>query len=104
MYLLSMILLIFFAIIGLCAFINAVINAAHSSADDEVLIVLRELEENSAEARIRKAARMYMNAKGARLVCVCDSDVPEIKICEMMSREYPFMEIISKQEARKIFQ
>ena len=102
MYLFCMILLIFFAIIGLSAFITAIINAAHNSTDDEILLILRNLNENNAEARIRKAARICMNTKGAQIICVCDDKNPAYSICEIMKREYPFIEIKNKDETKEL--
>ncbi len=103
MYLFCMILLIFFAIIGLSAFINTIINAAHNSIDDEILLIIGNLNENNAEARIRKAARICMNTKGAQIICVCDDKNPAYSICEIMKREYPFIEIKNTDEANELF-
>lgn len=103
MYILGMIVLIFFAIIGLCAFITAVIDAAHSSTEDEILIVLRKLTADNAESRIRKSARICMSTKGAGLICVCDSGEPAYSICEMMKRDHPFIEIVNSRSICDIF-
>ena len=97
MYILSMILTVFFAIIGLCAFIAAIIDAAHNSASGELLIVLKSPKPENAEAAVRRAARLCTKAKGARLICVCESESPAYPICEIMKRDYPFMELIDKE-------
>ena len=102
MYLFCMILLIFLAIIGLSSFINAIINAAHNSTDDEILLILRNLNDNNAEARIRKASRICMNTKGAHIICVCDDRNPANNICEIMKREYPFIETKNKNEIKEL--
>ena len=101
MYILSMIILIFFAIIGLCAFITAVIDSMHSGAG-ELLIILRELSEDNAEARIRKAVGICRSCKGTRVICVCEKSDPAYKICEMMQRDHPFITICGKDELKDV--
>ena len=101
MYILSMIILIFFAIIGLCAFITAVIDSMHSGAG-ELLLILRDLRTDTAEARVRKAAGICRNYRGARMICVCEKDSPEESICEMMQRDHPFITICGKDELKDL--
>ena len=101
MYILSMIILIFFAIIGLCAFITAVIDSMHSGAG-ELLIILRELSEDNAEARVRKAAGICRNCRGSRIICVCEKDSPEESICEMLKRDHPFITICGKDDLKDV--
>lgn len=103
MYILSMIILIFFAIIGLCAFISAIIYAAHNTKGDEILIVLRKLNEENAEGRLRKAAGICMNTRDAKLLCVCERDNPAFVICEKFKADYPFIEITNERAIHELF-
>lgn len=92
MYIFCMIILIFFAIIGLCAFITALLDSIYKSSGVTVLI-LKEISADNAEARIRSAARICQRHKGMRLICECDEDNPAYDICRLMQKEYPFLEI-----------
>ena len=93
MYILCMIILVFFAVIGLCAFITALIDRLYQNSDQSELI-LRDLSPDNAEARIRSAARICLHHTGIKLICVCDEDDPVYDICCLMQKEYPFMEIV----------
>ena len=95
MYILCMTVLIFFALIGLCAFITAVIDSAHGSAGKNIMIIVRHPPLSGAEAALRQAARICMKSKGARLICVCDGDEPSYPVCELMQRDYPFIELMN---------
>jgi hypothetical protein len=90
-----MIVLIFFAVIGLCSFITALIDSAHGSAGKNIVMTVRHPSANEAEATLRQAARICMRSKGARLICICDSDEPSYPICELMQRDYPFIELMN---------
>lgn len=102
MYILCMILLVFFALIGLCAFVTAVADIFWRSSDSEILIILRKLSENSAEQKIRRAARIARSNRGARLICFCSYENPAHKICESIKNEYPFIEIIDPDRIQDI--
>ena len=95
MYILGMIVLVFFAIIGLCAFITALIDTMHRSACVEITLLLQELEAHNAEVSIRRAVRIAQENRGVRIVIVCDKDDPAYAICEMMQKDYPLIEIRS---------
>lgn len=95
MYILMMIILIFFAVIGLCAFITALLdNLYHNNGKAE--LILKSLKPDNAEASIRSAARICQRHSGFTLICVCDEDDPAYDICRLMQKEYPFMEIIPR--------
>lgn len=93
MYILCMIILIFFAVIGLCTFIAALLDRLYHTGNRAELI-LRDLRPDNAEARIRSAARICLRHSGIELICVCDEDDPSYDICRLLQKEYPFMEII----------
>ncbi len=92
MYILSMILLIFFAIIGLCAFITAIMDLSCRGSGDAEL-VLKSLTAENAEARIRSAARIAEHHRGIRVICICGDDDPVKQICYLMQKEFPFIEV-----------
>lgn len=98
MYILSMIILIFFAIIGLSAFITAIADGFHTSA--KAVLTLEELSCSDAEARIRSAARICRQYKGIRLRVICEEGDPAYDICVMMQREYPMMEIARRDRTK----
>lgn len=102
MYILSMILLIFFAIIGVCSFITALLDLMHRSGEDETLIILRKISEDNAEFRLRRAARIGMNTENSRVICICDEDNHAIKICRLLASEYPLIEIMSETQAQAV--
>lgn len=95
MYILGMIFLIFFAVIGLCAFITAVVDSLHRNTCDEITLLLQGLDENNAEISIRRAARIAQENSGVQIVIMCEKDDPAYPICEMMQKDYPFIEIRS---------
>ena len=92
MYILSMIILIFFAVLGICAFISAVLDAMYKG-DNTAVLVIKNLEPDNAEARIRSAAHICEQHKGISLLCVCNKTDPAFDICQLMQKEYSFMEI-----------
>lgn len=95
MYLFSMIILIFFAIIGLCAFITALLDIAYKGNSRAVLL-LTDMLPADAEACIRTAARICMHHTRIRLICVCTEDNPAYDICKLMQKEYPFLELMDE--------
>lgn len=100
MYILCMIILIFFAIIGLCAFITALVDSFYK-ASGETILTLKDLSADSAENRIRSTARICSHHKGMRLVCICDEDNPAYDICRLMQKEYPFLAIIPSDQEKE---
>ena len=93
MYIFSMIILIFFAIIGLCAFVGGLLDAVYKGSSN-ALLILGDLSPDNAEARIRAAARICRQHRSIRLRCVCEKGDPARDICELMQKEYPFMELL----------
>ena len=92
MYLFSMIILIFFAVIGLCAFISALLDAVYRSGGQAELIITK-LTPDSAEARILHAARICQHH--------CKEGEPAYDICKLMQKEYPFMQIIPDETGKQ---
>ena len=102
MYILSMILLIFFAIIGLCAFVTAIMELGCRGGGKAVLI-LRELKADNAEMRIRSATQICRKNRDIRLICVCEKDSAAAEIAGMMQTEYPCIEIMTSGELKEQF-
>lgn len=95
MVILCMIILIFFAIIGICAFITSILDCCYHGEHESVLVI-EGLSTENAEARIRSAARICQHHKGMTLRCVCREDDPAYGICCLMQKEYPWMEICAE--------
>ncbi len=96
MYILGMIILIFFAIIGICAFITSILDHCYHG-EHESLLIIDNLSAETAEARIRSAARICQHHKGMKLRCICSEDDPAYDICALMQKEYPLIEISSER-------
>ena len=94
MYILLMIILIFFAVIGLCSFIAALIDKLYHN-NGKAELILKDLKPDNAEVRIRSASRICQRHSTIKLICVCNEDDPAYDICRLMQKEYPFMEIQS---------
>ena len=92
MFVFCMIILVFFAIIGLCAFITAILDIACKS-DGSAVLVVKDLKPDNAEARLRAAARICLSHTSIRLICVCREDDPAYDVCRLLQKEYRFMEI-----------
>ena len=57
MYILCMIILVFFAVIGLCAFVTSLLDLCYRNSTDAELI-LKNLTPENAESSIRSAAHI----------------------------------------------
>lgn len=93
MYILGMTILVFFAVIGLAAFIGALVKARLICDPQGVVLLIPQVDEETAEARIRTAAIMAESARGCRVVCVCDEHDPARMICEKMQKQFPQVEL-----------
>ncbi|MBQ3264364.1 MAG: hypothetical protein IJH07_01170 [Ruminococcus sp.] len=93
MIIFSMIVLIFFAIIGLCAFIASIIDICGKS-EGRAELILHDLTPDDAELRIREAARICQAHRGYILKCACSENDPAYDICTLMQKDYPFIQII----------
>ena len=96
MYILCMIVLVFFAVIGLCAFAAALLDQFYQGSTDAELI-LKNLSPDNAESRIRSAAHICRRQKGIRLIILCSETDPAYDICRLMQKDYPFVEIMPKK-------
>lgn len=94
MYIAGMIILVFFAVIGLSAFVGGLVRAHLISDTDGFILLIPRVDEDNAEARIRSAAITAESARGCRIICVCGEDDPAHMICEKMLSQYPRVEIV----------
>jgi len=94
MYILGMVILVFFAVIGIAALAGALIRAQLISDTDGFILLIPQVDEATAEARIRSAVMMAQAQRGCRIVCVCREGSSARELCSRMQREYPQVEII----------
>ena len=95
MYIFAMLVLIFFAVIGITAFITAAGDALYRTKRG-FFLVLPALDADNAEARVREAARLCKRKPGLRLICVCAKGDDAAAICERLKQEYPFITVKSE--------
>ena len=88
MYIIGMIILTFFAIIGIATLIDAAYRAI-SRVRGDLILVLPLLGADDAEARTRQAARLCEQAAGSAVVCICDAGSEAEAICTRLRDEYP---------------
>ncbi len=98
MYILGMIILVFFAVIGIASFVGGVVKSHFKCDTKGFILLICDLSENNAEAKIRSAAIMTEEAKDCRIICVCAGDHPARAICEKMQKQYPQIEIVDEYE------
>ena len=94
-YILSMVTLVFFAIIGISTFISSVKGIGHRAGPDASLVI-KGLTAQNAEARIRAAVSICLRYRGTELLAECE-DVEAKEICEKLTEGYPFVNIVMKQ-------
>lgn len=99
MYIAGMIILVFFAVIGLGCFLSGIAKRSLKSGCEGMILLIPSIDEATAEAHIRSAAVIRQDMQGCRVVCVCGEDDPARVICETLRREYPFLEIVSRFDA-----
>lgn len=91
----GIILLVFFALIGVLAFLSALIGAGE---DKKQVMVLEDLREENAEYRIRRAARRCERIRCGRLICRCE-DAGAERICKILMKEYRMIELQKAAES-----
>ena len=87
MYIIGMIILSFFALIGIAHFIDAVGNAIHWVKGDMILL-LPSLHADDAEARTRQAARLCERENGTSVICLCEHGSEAEAVCNRLMQEY----------------
>ena len=96
MYIICLVFLILTATIGLCSLISTIADLLYSGKDD-AQIILKDMDAENTEDRIRRAVRMSRYMKGCTVVCVCDKNSPAYEIARLMQKDYPFIRIIEKE-------
>lgn len=91
MNIIGMIAVLFFAVLGAASFAAALMRLY--DADDKTSLTLDDLTAQSAEARIRHAARLCDRIRCQRLLCRCRDEEAE-RICENLMKEFRIIEII----------
>ena len=100
MYIVCLIILTFFAVIGLATFISAV-RSASLVCDGELILILPEIDERCAEARIRYAASVVDSARECRIVAVC-TDEGSKAICEQMKVQIDNLEAVDEDDVQAL--
>ncbi len=98
MYILGLVVLIFFAVIGLAVFVGTIAKANLRSNTEGMILLIPRVDENNAEAKIRSAAAMVDSVRGCRLICVCPKEDNARVICEKLQKEFPYLELASQCE------
>ena len=91
-YIFGLIILTFFAVIGLAGFITAVMRGCGS--DDKLKLVLSELTAGTAEARVRRAVSICEDIRCEHLICEC-ADNEAARICEKLRDDHGIISIIT---------
>lgn len=100
----SLIVLILFAIIGVCQVCRGIVQALSRSHDKKEIILIKPISANqeNAEYMLRNAAWkvMWMGRFAPdRVICLdCDMDNETKKMCRLVCNEYPFMNMCTKKE------
>ena len=102
MYIIMMIAVLFFAIIGLSTFILSIGRLTLHSGEQPLLLIIPEVDESNAEMLLRRAADVCSRTKALQLVCICDEQNAAYPICLIYQRRYPFLEIMSRDDAKTL--
>ncbi len=107
MYLFSMIILIFFALIGICGVCRGVARALSKPDSENEIILIEPIKQNqeNAEYLLRRAAQkvlwMGRHAPDRVIALDCNMDCETKKLCKLVCGDYPFMELCSKEELKE---
>ena len=103
MYILAMILLIFFAGVGLISFVLSVMRLLTESSDkSEYFLILPKITSSSAEYKLRCAASRMRELSKGEILCLCDGcDTETQEICRRMTEECPYLSVLSKEELKE---
>lgn len=96
MYIAIIFIVVFFAVIGLAAFIGGLVKTHLCSHTEGFILLVPYVDEDNAEARLRSAVMMAEASRGCRIVCVCNEKDPAREICEKMTGQYPQVEIVNE--------
>ena len=100
----SLCVLIFFALIGLFHVCRGIVQALSKSKDDKEIILMEPIckHQENAEYLLRNAAWkvMWMGRFAPdKVICLdCNMDNETKKVCKLVCRDYPFMDIYTKEQ------
>lgn len=100
----SLCVLIFFALIGLFHVCRGIVQALSKSQDDKEIILIEPIckHQENAEYLLRNAAWkvMWMGRFAPdKVICLdCNMDNETKKVCKLVCRDYPFMDIYTKEQ------
>ena len=104
MYLIFMVILIFFALLGICGVCRGVARALSKPDSDREIILIEPIKrgQENAEYLLRRAAQkvlwMGRHAPDRVIALDCNMDPRTRKLCSLVCRDYPFMELCTKEE------
>ena len=104
MFLFGMIILIFFAVIGVCGVIRGIARGLSKPDSDREIILIEPIRRNqeNAEYLLRRAAQkvlwMGRHAPDRVIALDCNMDDSTRKLCSLVCCDYPFMELCTKDE------
>ena len=96
MYIVGIVILVFFAIVGLSAFIAALIGLNRKTDTNGMALMITDIDADNAEMRIRTAAAIAEENRIGRVICLCPEEDEVRMICEKMQKEYKVVEIKSE--------
>lgn len=100
MYIICIVITLFFAVIGLCAFILAVIGALTDSCAEEPMLIIPNVSEDDAEIKIRRARYISSRVRCSKVICLCEGKGGAYAICKRCADRYPCIEIMTKEEVK----
>ena len=103
MYIVCMVILIFFAVIGVSHFIIGLYRLLLDAYDDAgYILVVPKMKPGNTEIRLRKAIAACKHLKNIKIICICDSDDDETKaIIEFVKKDYKNIEISVREKHSK---
>lgn len=103
-YYLCVCFLIFFAVIGICETCKGIVNFITKTGNDREIILIEPIchKQEDAEYILRSAAQKvkWMGKNGPdRVICLdCNMDEETKKLCQMVCKDYPFIEMYTRDE------
>lgn len=100
MYIVMMIILSFFAVVGITHFITALIDAVFYRDDkSSYLLIVPDPSAEDAEIQLRAALSHIRPLYRGRVIALCDKPDGELKsILECIARDFGSVEILTRQE------
>ncbi|MBR1731476.1 MAG: hypothetical protein IJ725_03465 [Ruminococcus sp.] len=102
-----MIVLIFFAVIGVCGVCRGIARGLSKPLSDREIILIEPIKcgQENAEYLLRRAAQkvlwMGRHAPDRVIALDCDMDAQTRKLCSLVCGDYPFMELCTKAELQE---